>query len=280
MPNVRLREKVTGARNRATYVLLDGADTLLGRREPLIPPRRLILVGGDISNYRSVGETWVQTFIEVAGLQPHERVLDAGCGIGRMAAPLTRYLRSGSYEGFDIVRSGITWCRRNITTRHPNFRFTHADLHNRMYNRRGRIRASEFRFPYQDGEFDFVFLTSVFTHMRAIEIEHYVREIARVLRPDGRCLATFFVLSPGSLARMEEGRAQHDRRFRHAVDGEPSLTTTPEQPEIALAYPEPWVRECFADAGLTVEGLHEGGWSGAADARHGQDIVLARARSR
>jgi SAM-dependent methyltransferase len=275
MARVALREMTTAVRNRAAYAIRDGTDTLLRRRDPMIPPRRLIFVGGDLSNYRTVGETWLRTFIEVAGLQPDERVLDAGCGVGRMATPLTSHLTAGSYEGFDIVRSGIEWCQRHITPRHPHFRFTHADVQNAMYNSHGRIQASEFRFPYEDSDFDFVFLTSVFTHMRSAEIEHYAGEIARVLRPGGRCLATFFVLTGGSLARMATGRARPDRRFDHAVAGEPSLTTTPDQPEIALAYPEQWVRDCFAAVGLTVNELHEGGWSGATGGRHGQDIVLA-----
>ena len=47
-------------------------------------------------------------------------VLDVGCGIGRMAIPLARYLNTdGKYEGFDIIPENIAWCQRAITPRYP-----------------------------------------------------------------------------------------------------------------------------------------------------------------
>lgn len=64
-----------------------------------------------------------------------------GCGIGRMAIPLTEYLsEEGSYEGFDVVRRGVKWCQENITTRCPNFRFRLADVYNELTIPRGNTR--------------------------------------------------------------------------------------------------------------------------------------------
>src|SRR5262249_6440676 len=57
----------------------------------------------------------------------------------------------------------------------------------------------EFVFPYADASFDFVFLTSVFTHMLPAEVAQYLREVRRVLRPAGRCPAAFFFLHAGGL---------------------------------------------------------------------------------
>src|SRR5439155_26776504 len=136
-----------------------------------------------------IGDRWVQTFIRLVGLQPHERVLDLGCGIGRMAVALTRYLdHRGSYEGLDIVEAGIKWCTKHVTPRFPSFRFQLADVFNSHYNPKGKFKPSEYRLPYQADDFDFVFLTSVFTHMFAPEVENYLSEVHRVLRPGGRCL--------------------------------------------------------------------------------------------
>ena len=45
--------------------------------------------------------------LERHGLKPEHRVLDIGCGVGRVALPLTRYLTSGTYDGFDIVKRWI-----------------------------------------------------------------------------------------------------------------------------------------------------------------------------
>jgi SAM-dependent methyltransferase len=71
-------------------------------------------VGGTAEQFRIVGEQNVRQMRELAGLQPTERVLEVGCGIGRIAIALTQYLDGGSYVGFDIVPHGIEWCRTRI----------------------------------------------------------------------------------------------------------------------------------------------------------------------
>ena len=160
---------------------------LTGKSEKDLPPLRLRDVGwGD---FRAIGEE-MAALLQRNGLRAGDRVLDIGCGVGRVAIPLTRFL-TGSYEGFDIVRRWVRWCSRHITKRHPNFRFTHANIYNSHYNRRG-VAASTFRFPYDDASFDFAFATSVFTHLDLDAARHYLAEAHRVLRPGGRLVATFF----------------------------------------------------------------------------------------
>src|SRR5207302_825955 len=81
-------------------------------------------------------------FRDLAALRRDERVLDVGCGIGRMARPLAGYLGpEGSYDGFDVNREGIAWCQERYAG-HPNFRFTAVDLHNRRYNPQGAQAAA------------------------------------------------------------------------------------------------------------------------------------------
>jgi len=133
-----------------------------------------------------------------------------GCGVGRMAVPLTGYLSpKGSYEGFDIVPAAIAWCVRSITRRFPRFHFQVADLYNKTYNPAGRYRAEDYPFPYADGSFDFVILTSVFTHLLPEDLDHYLDEIGRVCAPGARVFATFFLLNPESEAAIAQGRSQH-----------------------------------------------------------------------
>jgi len=163
---------------------------LTGKAEKDLPPLRLRDVGA--GDFRRIGED-LATLLVRHGLKPEHRVLDVGCGVGRVALPLTRFITSGTYDGFDIVKRWIRWCRRHITPAHPNFRFTHANIHNSHYNRRG-VTASQFRFPYEDAAFDFVFATSVFTHLDPAAARNYLREALRVLRPGGTLLATFFLL--------------------------------------------------------------------------------------
>jgi glycosyltransferase involved in cell wall biosynthesis len=108
------------------------------------PSKEMISVGeGD---FKAIGEEFVQYFIELCGLKPNERILDVGSGIGRMAIPLTNYLdKNGSYEGLDIVKTEIDWCRKNISSIYPNFQFLLTDIYNKRYNIRGKYIAAEYK---------------------------------------------------------------------------------------------------------------------------------------
>ena len=116
----------------------------------MTPPRSMSFdIGG---NFKKAGEEFKGYFIELGGLQPDDKVLDVGCGVGRMAIPLTDYLSSdGEYRGFDIVKKGIEWSQNRISTQFNNFNFTHSNVYNQYYNRLGTVQAKDYQFPYDDG---------------------------------------------------------------------------------------------------------------------------------
>jgi SAM-dependent methyltransferase len=239
--------------------------------DDLIPPDELIYIGG--GNFQAIGREFFRYLVDLGGLQPDHRVLDVGCGIGRLAVPLTRYLdKRGSYDGFDIVPLGIAWCREQITARYPHFRFQVADLFNRSYHPAGRYEASTYTFPYPAATFDFVLLTSVLTHLLPADLENYLYEISRVLKPDGRCLLTYFLLNPESAALLEAGKSQLDFKPRRGV----YRTISPHRPEDAVCYDEAYIRRLHAHYGLAIRPpIHYGSWCARANALSHQDIVVA-----
>lgn len=238
----------------------------LRERDPLVPPRRLQFVGeGD---FKATGDEFLGHFRELADLQPGERVLDVGCGIGRMARPLAAYLDgAGSYDGFDPSAVGIGWCQARYP---PNFGFTLVDLYNARYHPTGSLKAAEVRFPYDDDAFDFAILTSVLTHLLEDEAAHYLAETARVLRPGGRALATFFLLDSASREAIASERAV----LRFLQPAEHVAVLRDDVPEEAVAYDEDWVRARAREAGLSVkEPVHPGTWRGASGLSF-QDIMV------
>jgi SAM-dependent methyltransferase len=169
---------------------LDARLFVTGKRDPELPPHRYRQIGpGD---FRERGKTLAALLVR-NGLEPQHRVLDIGCGIGRVALGLTSVLsREAHYEGFDVDARAIRWCREHLTPRYPNFRFTHANVNTPRHNRRG-VDATAFRFPYDDATFDFAFATSVFTHLEMDAALRYFGEAHRVLKPGGILLATVFL---------------------------------------------------------------------------------------
>lgn len=236
------------------------------------PPPEVGCPGG--GEFGEVGRHLVGLLTSLGGLRPEHRVLDVGCSNGRVAAPLTRFLAApGRYEGLDISRASIRWCRAAIGRRHGNFRFTFVNVRNGQYNPRGRVAPEDFSFPFPARAFDFVFLTSVFTHMLPAEIRRYLAEIARVLSPGGRIFATFFIV-PAS----KDAPAQGDLRIDHAGPG--YRTSNPEIPEEAIAYEEAVLRDWFRAAGFEiVEPIHRGSWSRLQDGVSFQDLVVATRRA-
>jgi SAM-dependent methyltransferase len=130
----------------------------------MVPPRRDIdYIGGH--DFLAIGRELARIVIEQGGLKSDERLIDAGCGFGRVAVALTDYLHGGQYEGFDLSRRAIDWCRREIGGRYPNFRFTHADVFSQHYNPSGRVKPEDFTFPYADASADVVLAVSLFTRL-------------------------------------------------------------------------------------------------------------------
>lgn len=182
---------------RLFYLPVDIWEAITGKREELIPPRGLIYTGS--GDFRESGKKVLRLFKEYCGLKPTSRVLDIGSGIGRIAIPLTGYLdEMGFYEGFDVVERGIDWCKEHITTKHSNFHFRHIPLENDLYRSNGS-KAEDFKFPFHDNHFDLAIANSVFTHMLPKEVENYLKEIHRILKPGGICFATFFVFNKSTV---------------------------------------------------------------------------------
>ncbi|WP_250125046.1 class I SAM-dependent methyltransferase [Chroococcidiopsis sp. CCMEE 29] len=241
----------------------------------LVPPEKMIdwVGGGGTSWFKQVGNEFFQYFVELCDLKPNEKVLDVGCGCGRIAVPLTEYLEDGgSYEGFDITTDEVNWCRENISTKYPNFRFHRANIYSKHYNPNGKVTASEYKFPYEDMSFDFVFLTSVFTHILPQELENYLSEIVRVLKRGGKCLISFFLLNPESLKYSNENLGILDFKY----DFEYYRLLNPDVPEFAVAYKESFIQSLYEKHQLKImEPIRYGSWCGRKEFLSCQDIIIA-----
>ncbi len=260
---------------RLYYLPIDLWDLLLGRRDAFTPPKGKNFVGS--GDFKSEGELTMKYLIEWGGLKPSDRVLEVGSGIGRKAVPLMSFINdNGSYDGFDIVKDGIQWCKKKITTHRKNFNFIHADIYNDLYNKAGKIKSQEYIFPYKDAQFDFVFLTSVFTHMTDGEVLHYLSEIQRVLRPNGTLFITWFIWN--ELTELNEKDGVTDKNFPYSLGHYRLMDKAVEAANVA--YNEEWLRKIYLQNNFAItEPIRYGWWRGIAKDNDYQDTIIAKKKT-
>ena len=156
-------------------------------------------------------------------------IVDLGCGCGRYAQHLrdvqmgpVRF--TGRYYGVDIDDEMLAWCRRNFDG--ERFEFLQATGRSVAYNRPGG--ASEpYRLPLEDESADFVFSTSLLTHLLEDDLANYLRESRRVLRRGAATLHSFF--SVDHPPRSYGGRHRFSGRIGNAH------VESLRQPEAAVA---------------------------------------------
>ncbi len=226
------------------------------------------------AQYLEIGDALVQQIDALTTLPSRARIVDIGCGYGRLAHALIRSPQFlGRYFGFDILPRHIAWCEKELAPASAGrCRFRHVDVHNGRYNPGGEVPPDRVVFDIPSGTADLVVLTSVFTHMHAHELKHYLSEIRRLLAPEGLAYVTFFLLNDAMRRAEAEGRTHYP--LPH--------TLTPfcrhmnaDDPLHVIAYEEPWVREQLSAANLkVVEPIRFGRWAGHDGALDFQDTVL------
>ena len=245
-----------------------------GRHAGLVPPVALMHDGPQsYKEFKQNGAEFLRYYIDLCRLRADEHMLDVGSGIGRKTLPLVNYLNErGSYEGLELVKNGVDWCKAKYSSKYPNFRFHLIDVYNELYNPQGGHRATDYRFPFADEQFDFVVLNSVFTHMIAEEVENYMGEIKRVLKTGGRCLISFFLINDESLTLIDQNRSTIE--LRHELG--PARIVSREQPEAAIGFREDYVLGLYQQVGLEIRRpIYYGSWCGRDEYLSCQDLIVA-----
>jgi ubiquinone/menaquinone biosynthesis C-methylase UbiE len=242
-----------------------------------IPVHLVNITGGGPDTFDMVAQAHKSTLEESIGLNPSDSYLEIGCGIGRDAIFISELLNAeGRYVGVDIIGESIAWCANNISVRHPNCSFVHFNVKDQLHNPGGDAAMKDFKVPIEDGTVDKILVWSVFTHMEAHDIEHYLREFRRVLKVGGRGYATFFVINDDVLnSARQTNLTPFHLTFQHSL-GPGCFINDADYPMGAVGYSEAKVLEMVQSAGLTLHrDLVRGSWSGYWPAPEGgQDAVV------
>ncbi|HEV7669940.1 MAG TPA: class I SAM-dependent methyltransferase [Thermoanaerobaculia bacterium] len=168
---------------------------------------------------------------------PYDFVLDFGCGCGRIARQLIQQEpRPKRYVGIDLHAGMIQWCRENLAPIAPGFEFQHHDVYNPGFNPQSTAR--HLPFPVPDRCVSLALAWSVFTHINEAQTLFYLGEMARVLRPDGIVLSTWFLFDKSDFPMMQE--------FQNA------LFINETDPTNAVIFDRDWVKSSIKNAGLRI----------------------------
>lgn len=221
----------------------------------LIPPTWLqTLVGGQ---YVKVGKAFVDQFGVQNLFEKESKILDAGCGPGRMAIHFIDKLDlhlGGELHGFDCHQASIKWASENISQKHSNFIFKHVNAYNSFYNPTGALNVpNKIVFPYENEYFDFMFSTSLFTHLTKPYTERYLKELFRVSKPGANVLATFFVSDkqPKQTSDLISSpkRSRRQKLFKY---DEVSYVANLKNPSAFIVYKRNYLEKLITNIGFTI----------------------------
>ena len=164
-----------------------------------VPPRELATRVGQSPGDPMEVYDWVgRAFREkIEALLPEDwswhgkRVLDFGCGSARVLRHFLDEAREAEFWGCDIDGPSIEWARENLS---PPVHCFQND--------------PEPPLPLEDGHFDLVWATSVFTHITD-NWSGWLLELHRVLAPDGMLISTH--LGEGGWATLVNEPYDEDR---------------------------------------------------------------------
>jgi SAM-dependent methyltransferase len=133
------------------------------------------------SNQRTVGFTGYNAFKTFESLlarhgvryRPGLKLLDWGCGHGRVARHFITHWPEAKISGADIDAENIKWCQKHL----PRGAFQVAPLWPKL--------------DAKDGEFDAIIGLSVMTHLTEDAQDAWIKELRRILKPGGIALITF-----------------------------------------------------------------------------------------
>jgi ubiquinone/menaquinone biosynthesis C-methylase UbiE len=141
--------------------------------EVLLPPDYLIYESFQINYEKYYNESletakWLTNHFEKHITLKNKRILDWGCGPGRIIRHLPNIIGNGcEFYGTDYNKKSIDWCSKNLT----GINFNNNNLNALL--------------SYEDNFMDVIYGISIFTHLSEQLHYDWYNELHRILKPNG-----------------------------------------------------------------------------------------------
>jgi SAM-dependent methyltransferase len=179
-------------------------------------------------------------------------IVELGCGCGRHAHELRDFNYAGEtfrgrYVGVDIDNEALAWCRKKFDP--DRFEFLQSTDGSKSY-RQSSNGKNPYAIPLGDSTADYVFSNSLFTHLLEPQLNNYLRESIRLLKP-GRVMAH-------SVFCIDYPPAGYGNRYTFSQRIGNAFIESRRIPEAAVAYTEKLLLACASAAGAEAPKLLRG----------------------
>jgi ubiquinone/menaquinone biosynthesis C-methylase UbiE len=169
------------------------------------------------------------------------KILDFGCGCGRVLLPLSKIFKEATIHGSDIDQEAIAWLHQS----------TEEELKSRI-----EVNAAFPPTRYETNTFDFCYAISVFTHLPPDMQDCWMREFQRILRQGGLLLLT---TQPIELILPHlSAEERHSTVVEGMIYKKYGVTLGLPDFYQATWHTSEWVTSRWASTFETVEFVHEG----------------------
>ena len=213
---------------------------------------------------------------------PGSRILDFGCGIGRVTTKLLAERPDlARVTGVDIMPPVVAFCDAHIATAFSNADFQLLSDSNHHYDRHIGTGAgaamTKAQFARRSaGVYGAAYAFSVFTHVDVDDFAPLLRFVGSLLPTHGQFLFTAFILTPASRKALAAGEVK--RRFpKGGFSRDGRVFVGDRDDRLAfIAYDMTLLEEMIISAGLIPATIEYGGWRADGFSPSLQDVVVCR----
>ena len=221
-------------------------------------------------------------------------MLDYGCGLGRLAFAFTNFFgktESRHYFGYEIHPSAYAFLA-NAYQDFPNTTFINdpLSLHDSYVEiqqkaptsvpESDRIEASQVNLQTRiKKKLDLQFSHSVFTHMYRESIIHILKEFNHLMKPEGICVNTWFIVDRFAQSALSCGLADRELPFEFEKEG--FYTYLKDNPLMCTAYKLEQLTAIYKAAEHEILDIRWGTWTGRLPTHQlsYQDVVISKPRT-
>jgi len=161
-------------------------------------------------------------------------ILDVGCGSRFTLTLINRQIPIKSYTGIEINKQIIDFFKQEVEAEDPRFHYAHWNVHNDMYNP-GGIPMTEFIELPVAGDFDLIWLFSVFTHLNPDDSLALLKLMRKKIRSQGKL---FFTSHTNRAIKTFEDKIE-------------------DKPLLRAFYNPDYLRSLIDDAGWKLDSFHD-----------------------